>query len=95
MKEITKSASVFIFNHITKEDVMKEVRDLDVSKASQENDIPTKIINESADIFPNFKYESFNNMIDVCIFPTSVKLANVASVSSKKGQQIQRKIIDL
>ena len=95
MKEITKSASVFIFNHITKEDVMKEVRDLDVSKASQENDIPTKIINENADIFPNFKYESFNNMIDVCIFPTSLKLANVASASSKKAQQIQRKIIDL
>ena len=36
-KEKTKSASVFTFNQITKEDVMKEITDLRISKASQEN----------------------------------------------------------
>ena len=41
IKEKTESASGFTFNHKTKEVVMKEVKDIDVSKVSQENDIPT------------------------------------------------------
>ena len=63
------NGSVFIFKYITKEDVMKEMRDLDVSKASQENNIPTKIIQENAGIFSNFiyraliKYRAFSNII--------------------------------
>ena len=42
MKENTKSGSAFNFNHITKEDVRKVIKDLEVSKASQENDIHTQ-----------------------------------------------------
>ena len=86
IKEKTRSVSVFTFNHITKEDIMKEIKYLDVSKASQENDNSTKIIKENADIFSNFIYQSFNNMINVCIFPTSVKLENITPVF-KKGQK--------
>ena len=41
IKEKTRSVSVFTFNHITK-DVMKKIKYLDVSKASQENDNSTK-----------------------------------------------------
>ena len=85
IKRKLKSGPVFTFNHITKEDVIKEIN-LDASKASQEDDIPTKIIKENSDIFSNFLCQSFNNMIDVCIFPTSLKLANVTPVY-KKGSK--------
>ena len=44
IKEKTKNISVFNFNLIKKDDVSKE--DLDVSKASLENDISTKIFKE-------------------------------------------------
>ena len=44
MKRKTKSGPVFTFNHTSKEDVIKEIKILDASKASQEDDIPTKII---------------------------------------------------
>ena len=47
----------------------------------QENDIPTKIIKENADIFSI--YRSFSNMTDVCIFPTPLKLANITHVFKK------------
>ena len=40
----TKSGPVFTFNHITKEDVIKEIKNLETSKASQEDDIPTKTL---------------------------------------------------
>ena len=39
MKGKTKSGSVFAFNHKTK-DVLKDIKDLDVTKISQESDIP-------------------------------------------------------
>lgn len=44
IKEKTKNISVFNFNLIKKDDVSKE--DLEVSKASLENDISTKIFKE-------------------------------------------------
>ena len=78
-----KSGPVFTFNHITKKDVIKEIKNLDASK---KDDIPTEIIKENSDIFSNFIYQSFNNMIDVCIFLTSLKLANITPVY-KKGSK--------
>ena len=78
---------------MTKEDVIKEIKNIDASKVSQEVDIPTKII-KKADIFSNFIYQSLNKMIDVCIFTTSLKLANITPVY-KKTQGIQRKITGL
>ena len=34
--------------------VIKEIKNLDASKASQEDDIPTKIIKENSDVFSNY-----------------------------------------
>ena len=45
IKRKIKSGPVFTFNHITKEDVIKEIKNLDAWKALQEDDKPTKIIN--------------------------------------------------
>ena len=78
---------------MTKEDVIKEIKNIDASKVSQEDDIPTKIIKKT-DICSNFIYQSLNKMIDVCIFTTSLKLANITPVY-KKTQGIQRKITGL
>ena len=80
IKRRIRSGPVFTFNHITKEDVIKEIKNLDALKALQEDDIPTEIITENSDIFSNFIYQSFNNMIDVCIFPISLKLGNITPV---------------
>ena len=49
-----KSGPVLTFNHITKEDVIKDIKNLGASKASQEENIATKIIKENSDIFSNF-----------------------------------------
>ena len=44
---------------------MKKIKDLYVSKASQENEVSTNIIKENADISSIFIYQNFNNMIDI------------------------------
>ena len=86
IKQKTKSVSVFTFNYISKDDIMTEIKYLDVNKANKaslDNDIPTKIIKENVDIFSNFIFQSFNNMIDVCIFQKSLKLVNITHVFKK------------
>ena len=94
MKEMTKktrSGSVFTFNYIKKKDVMK-IKNLDTFKASQENDIPTKIIKENT-IFSNFIHQSFNNMIDICIFfNIFLQLANMAPVFRKRTRKSNGKL---
>ena len=86
IKRKIKSGPVFTFNRIIKEDVIKEIKNLNASKASREDDIQTKTIEENSDIFSTFIYQSFNNMTDVCIFPTSLELANITPVY-KKGSK--------
>ena len=66
--------------------VITEIKNLGASKASQEDDILTKIVKENSDIFSSFTYQSFKNVIDVCIFSTSLKLANITPVY-KKGSK--------
>ena len=66
---------------------MKKIKDLDVSEASEESDIRTKIIKENADIFSNFICQSFSNMIDVCILSASLKLAKSTPVFKKGAKK--------
>ena len=59
-----KNLSLFKFSHVPKEDVLKEIGNLDTTKSSQDTDIPTKSIKQNSDIFESFICKSFNNMID-------------------------------
>ena len=89
-----KNNSIFIFSHISKEEVLKEIGNLYTTKSSQDTDIPTKIIKGNSDIFASFIRQSFNNLIDSSTFPASLKLAHITPVF-KKVLKIQKKIIDL
>ena len=51
-KRKIKSEPLFTFNHMTKEDVIEEIKNLGASKVSQEDDIPTKIIKKTLTYFP-------------------------------------------
>ena len=53
LKELN-SVCRFSFENLSLEDVKKVTRELDISKASQLLDIPTKIIKQNVDIFVNF-----------------------------------------
>ena len=73
----------FIFPNVSAEEISKEIRKLDPSKSSHDNDIPTKIIKENADIFSEFICMSVNHSIDNNIFPSTLKLANITPVFKK------------
>ena len=70
-KKMTKQ---FSFEYIPKSDIKKEILILDVSKASQDSDIPTKIVKVNADIFAVVLYKAFNRSLEVGEFPSGKKL---------------------
>ena len=62
---------------------------LDVSKACQDTDIPSKIIKENADIFASFLHSSFNTSVTNSEFPSVLKQTNITPVL-KKGERYSK-----
>ena len=69
-----------------KKDIEKEILNLNLVKASQDSDIPTKIIKKNSDIFSDILLKEFNKSLEICKFPSSLKIANVSPVY-KKGNR--------
>ena len=92
IKENCPSKSNFNFNE--KVDILKEIKMLQSNKATQNTDIPTKLIKDNADIFAEFIFISLNKCIEQSVFPSKLKLANITPVH-KKTQKAQKKITDL
>ena len=65
---------------------MKNVNTLDTTKASQQSDIPVKILKQSAKYFAENFYENINQCISKSIFPSNLKLADVTLVYKKKSK---------
>ena len=78
-----KTVFFFSFSHLDKEEISKEILSLDLTKVSQDTDIPTKIIKDNADIFSDFLLSGFNNSITTFIFPSSLKQAILTTVFMK------------
>ena len=54
IEKISKPDNLFNFSNVDKEEVFKDIISLDASKASQDTDVPTKVIKENANIFSHF-----------------------------------------
>ena len=74
MKENGQS---FFFGPVTYDDVLRKVNTLDTAKASQQSDIPTRILKQKSDYFAEYFYENINQCIFKSIFPSDLKLADV------------------
>ena len=79
----------FSFEYVPKSDIKKEILNLNVSKASQDSDIPTKIIKVNAEIFAEVLYNVFNRSLEVGQFPSGMNLQNVTPVH-KKGSRYDK-----
>ena len=92
IKENCASKSNFNFSFVDKVDILNEIKMLQSNKATQNTDIPTKLIKDNADIFAEFIFISLDKCIEQSVFPS--KLANITPVH-KKIQKAQKKITDL
>ena len=81
-----KDGDVFYFKELEKEEIQKEVHNLNGNKASQLPDISTKIIKSNSDMFSDFLYISTNSSIKSSLFPSCLKTANITLIY-KKGKR--------
>ena len=84
-----ETVSLFIFLHVEKYQILKEILCLDSAKASQDTDITTKIIKDNADIFLDFLLPGFNNSITTSIFSSSLKPAITILVFKKADKDLK------
>ena len=86
--------SLFSFSNVSVADVKKEIRKLDPRKATQNTDIPVKILKQNADIFGNYICDFFNECIDKGVFPSILKKVLILHLFLKKVLEDQKTITD-
>ena len=83
--------TLFSLKAISKKDMKKEILNLNVAKAFQDSDIPTKIIKKNSDIFSDILFKEFNKSLETCKFPSCLKMAYV-TLPTKKGIVWERQL---
>ena len=72
----TSKIAIFL-SEINREEILREILKLETSKACQDTDIPTKLINENSDIFADVLLAIFNDSAEKSNFPSFLKIANI------------------
>ena len=53
----------FFFEFITEDDISQHIKRLDINKATQESDIPTKLVKRFDNLIVDYLQENFNNCL--------------------------------
>ena len=69
-----------------KNTVLKEIRGLSATKASEDTDLPVKILKENADYFAEFICIQFNDSVNSSKFPSSFKCANITPIFKNESR---------
>ena len=78
--------SYFVFEAVTKEKIEKLIKNLNIKKAVQSNDIPTKLVKEFGYSFSKYIATSINRCITGGTFVNAFKKAEVRSIYKKEGK---------
>ena len=82
IKTFCNSKSHFSFKNAQKEEILKELNNLSINKATQNTDIPTKIIKENSDIFGGFIFSNLNCCINASSYSSLLKRVDINSTCS-------------
>ena len=82
----------FCFKDVSIEEIQKQILNLNNKKASQNSDIPTKIIKENSDILEKVLCSFINDLIKSFTFPSCLKEADVTPIH-KKSKKVREKTI--
>ena len=77
------SSVSFSFHKVSKEDLIYQLNCLDLMKATQKCDISTNIIKKNYDIFSEFLFANFNEIILTSLFPEHLKCSDIKLVFKK------------
>ena len=85
IKNKIANTNTFRFKHVMLSDIKNEIKGLNPNKATTHNNIPPKILRQSAEVTANTLQLLFNNAISNSEFPENLKLADVTPVFKKKN----------
>ena len=85
IKKFCNSKSHFSFKNVQKEEILKELNNLNINKATQNTDIPTKIIKENSE-FGDFIFSNLNCCINTSSYPSLLKRADITPVHKKDSK---------
>ena len=74
----------FSLTCVTVDDISKEVKRHDIKKATQESDIPTKVIKQFPNLFIDFLHKNINSCLTEGTFPNDFKKAVVHPIHKKE-----------
>ena len=80
IKENTNFFVCLSFHTASKEDLLYQLNSLDPTKATQKCDVPTNIVKKNYDIFLEFLFANFNNIILTLLFPEQLKYAHIKPI---------------
>ena len=86
IKKFCNSKFHFSFKNVQEEEILKELNNLNINKATQNTDIPTKIIKKNSDIFGDFIFSNLNCCINTSSYPSLLKRADIAPVHKKDSK---------
>ena len=90
IEENVKVQTKFNFGDITSNEIEIEIRKLDSTKATMENDIPAKVLKGSFDIVSNYLSDAYNNSKNSQIYPPSLKVAHVTPIHKAKEKTLMK-----
>ena len=89
IKEKCVSGISLSFSQVERDDIIKEINNLKLNKATRSTGIPTKLIKENSDIFGDFIFENIYNSVLYSIFPSPMKNAIITPMY-KKGTETSK-----
>ena len=84
MVSSVENEASFSFTCVTVDDISKEIKRLDIKKATQESDIPTKVIKQFPNLFIDFLHKNINSCLTEGTFPNDFKKAVVHPIHKKE-----------
>ena len=84
MASSVENEASFSLTCVTVDDISKEVKRHDIKKATQESDIPTKVIKQFPNLFIDFLHKNINSCLTEGTFPNDFKKAVVHPIHKKE-----------
>ena len=84
MVSSVENEASFSLTCVTVDDISKEIKRLDIKKATQDSDIPTKVIKQFPNLFIDFLHKNINSCLTEGTFPNDFKKAVVHPIHKKE-----------
>ena len=87
---MNNSNYTFSFKFENQEKISKLIQNLICNKATQQYDIPIKILKENSEIFSYILCHNFNSSLFSKIFPSSLKKADITPIYKKDEKFLKK-----